>query len=174
MNPNTRVEMALPQEPKPDAGGEKPPVRTHAHQPLSRRIRGVLGQLRETFVAIDEKIPPEDITLQKTADVINKYVSHPSNERRGFHPEEIPFDITDMLVQMGYGATFLRTGDFMEKHRQAYSIVRRRLLEASQMGGVQMEELPMPSSHGETVAYHIANLEILRKIASGEIKPPSA
>ncbi len=171
---NERPPMAHPQEPRLDTGGEKPPVRTQAHQPLSRRIRGALGQLRETFVAIDKKIPPEDITLQKTADVINEYVSHPSNERRGFRPEQIPFDITDMLVQMGYGATFLQTGDFMEKHQQAYSIVRRRLSEASQMGGVQMEELSVPSSHGETIAYHVSNLEILRKIASGEIKPPSA
>lgn len=165
--------MAHPQEPSRNIGSERAPVKTQAHQPLSRRIRGVLGQLRETLVPIYKKIPPEEITLQKTADVISKYVSHPSNERRGFRPEEIPFDITDMLVQMGYESTLWQTGDFMEKHPQAYTIVRRRLLEASQMGSVRMEELPASTSHGETIIYHVSNLEILRKIASGEIKPPS-
>ncbi len=159
---------------------EKPPVPHRENpnqdtdrQPLSRRIRGALGQLRETFVAIDKKIPPEEITLQKTATIIDEYISHPSNEIRGFRPEEIPFDITDMLVLMGYPSTLWKTGDFMEKHPQAYAIVRRRLSEASQMGGVRMEELRERTSHGETIAYY-ANPEILRKIASGEIKPQSS
>ena len=165
--------IAHPQETKQNPINEKPPIKTHARQPLSRKIKGVLRELFETLVATDEKISPENITLQKTADIINNYVSHPSNKRRGFHPEEIPFDITDMLVQMGYTATFLRTGDFMKKHPQAYNIIRKRLSEVSQKGGIQMKELSVPSSHGETIAYQVADLKILRKIASGEIKPPN-
>ncbi|MCL5435018.1 MAG: hypothetical protein M1405_01380 [Patescibacteria group bacterium] len=164
--------MAHPQPPRPDARSEKAPIR-QAYLPLSRRIRGALGQLRETLVAIDREIPLEDITAQRTADVISRFISHPSNERRGLRPEELPFDITDILVEMGYDATLFRTGNFMKKHPEAYGIARRRLLEVSQMGGVQMEELPEPSSHGEIIAYRVADLETLRKIASGEIKPQS-
>ena len=62
----------------------------------------------------------------------------------------------------------------MQKHPQAYSIARRRLTEATQTGGVRMEELPMPTSHGERIIYHASNLEILRKIISGEINPQSS
>ncbi len=162
-------DQARPTPQQQTAERPRPPM---AHQPLSRRIRGALGQLRETLVPIDREIPLEDITLQKTADVVNDYVSHPGNERRGLRPEELPFDITDILVEMGYNATLFRTGDFMKKHPEAYGIARRRLLEVSQMGGIKMEELPEASSHGETIAYRVADLKTLREIASGEIQPP--
>lgn len=158
----------------PNTSSEMRPIEPQGPQPLSRRIKDAWALFRKTYVDLDVKIPPEDITLQKTAAVIDEYVSHPSYGMRGFRVGEITFDITDILIQMGYEPTLWKTGDFMEKHPQVYGIARRRLTEASRMGGIQMEELRESSSHGETIIYHVANLEILRKIASGEIKPPSA
>lgn len=105
--------------------------------------------------------------MKRVATTIDDYVFHPMNERRNLTPDKIPFDMTDIMIQLGYILP-LKTDDYRRKFPEAYHTVRKQLWDMHTIGALNADSRDEPNSHGEQIFYKVADRNLLKRIATGE------
>lgn len=163
----------MSEEKKDLARRESPGV--HAKDRLTharRKLGSLLSKAGREILPRDERIPAQDINLPKVADVVFGYVFHPMNERRGLGPEKIPFDMTDVLIQLGYILPF-KTDDYRRKFPEAYQKTRQQLWDLHKLGALEVKLDDEPNSHGESIRYRVTDKNLLRQIAESQTNTPS-
>ena len=121
-------------------------------KPAARRvfnaIRKVAGVIDRTFIHLDqEKVKPEDITLQKVAEGLSKKVTHPTRLRT--RPEDfVIHHPNDVLDELGYAGKYPPAATYMAERGlrtlTAMSILDMKYLEDADRNEWRLAEGKLP------------------------------
>lgn len=154
MNPDNNREHQ-----QPEVQPQKPKT-----QPKLASFRQKLANLKNSYVehALD-RVPVKEITGDKVAETILKKLGNPLQERMGHDRYANPFDITNIITNLGYIGTWAST-DYLKKFPEVYSATRQALFSLEQAGALESRDANEPNHHGETKYYRVVDIELLKDI----------
>ena len=141
-------------EPKPKEG-----FVASARRALSQTLEDVKEGLASLDVR-EKQVQLEDITERKVAEVIDQYLYNPLQARMG-QDKRLPFDITDVLTNMGYISAI--PDSYQRRFPDAYRLSRIALLKLYNMGilDIKLDE-EGTNIHGEDMLYKVTSEEKLQ------------
>ena len=145
-------------------GLQPPDEQTRQFIPSARRALGkAWDATKDVFtsaVVIERKIPLEEITERKVAEVIDQNLYNPLRETLG-QDKRLPFDVTHVLTNMGYiSAT---PDNYHQEFPDAYRLSRIALLRLYHQGILDIAlDDEGTNVHGEDMHYKVIDEEKLQ------------
>lgn len=127
--------------------------------PTARKVLSqAFKDVKEGLASLDvreKKVPLEEITEQKVAQVIDQNLYNPLRETLG-QDKRLPFDVTHVLTNMGYiSAT---PDNYQQKFPDAYRLSRIALLRLYHQGILDIALDDQGTNvHGEDMHYKVAD-----------------
>lgn len=125
-----------------------------ARRALSQTLEGVKEGLASLDVR-EKQVQLEEITERKVAKVIDQHLYNPLRARMG-QDKRLPFDITDVLTNMGYISAI--PDSYQRRFPDAYRLSRIALLRLYHRGilDIKLDE-EGTNVHGEDMLYKVAD-----------------